>query len=468
MRGFFNSEWQAGGSVRPVHNPFDDSVIGEAPDLGPEVLDQALEGLSQGSRDLVDLGREEHHAIFVRLHYLLRKNSDELVRQIQSEQGKPYQQAVFEVDGTIQSVEVLADNPSLIGPYIEPLAREAAARGGMGFTLRQPHGVVGILMPLVFPLQFPAIQVCYALAAGNAVVLKPARPTPLLSLKLVELLLQAGLPPRAIACLTGSGKTLGHALCADRRLNFLSCMGRIPTIRAVRQAAAFVPTQLQWGCISSVIVDRTADLDKFIEIFLRASFDNAGQSAFTPSWIAAVSEIHDELVDRLAAAMAEIRLGNPLDRRTTMGPVASAVSTKRFDRVLEAEKSQGAKVVCGGKREGRLIEPTLLRNCSIGESILRRQEMLGPLIGTTRIRRPLDAIEALRHQRYHILSIFSADEPEVVREAMDLPFENIHVNGIPTWRDGLVCVPGNPPRSGVRSSYDRIDDFSRLRDVVCH
>lgn len=468
MKAFFNSAWQQCDTIRPVHNPFDESVIGEVPDLEPGVLDEALAGLSQGSLDLVALGREGHHAIFVRLHELLRQNARELSRQIQTEQGKPFQEATAEVDGAIQSVEVLADNPSLIGPSIHPLAPEVNARGGMGFTLRRPHGVVGILTPLVYPLLFPVLQACYALAAGNAVALKPARPTPLLALRLVELLLESGLPPGAIACITGAGDTLGSALCSDKRINYLSCLGRLPTIRAVRRAAAFVPVQLQWGCASSAIVDRLANLDKFVEIFVRSSFDNAGQSAFTPSWIAVVDEIHDELVDRLAAALGKIRLGNPLDRQTTLGPVASAVSTTRFDRILESELGLGAEIVCGGRREGRLIEPTLLRNCALGESILCQREVRGPLVGITRISKPLDAIEMLQHQRHHVLSIFSADEPEVVKEAMDLPFENIHVNGIPTWRDGLICVPGHPPRSGVRSAYDRILDFSRTRDVVCH
>jgi acyl-CoA reductase-like NAD-dependent aldehyde dehydrogenase len=364
-------------------------------------------------------------------------------------------------------VEALADNPSLIGTEIKPLALEPSARGGIGFTLRQPHGIVGILTPVVFPLLFPVIQVCYALAAANSVLLKPAQATPLLALRLVEMLIAAGLPPSAIACLPGTGKEIGKAICGDRRLNYLSCMGRIRTVREIRNLAAFVPTHLQWGCVSSVIVDHKTDLDQFLRIFLHAAFDNAGQSAFTSSWIAAVDSIHDELLSRLETEISKIKVGDPLDPTTELGPVASVMSMKRFDQVIESELGLGAEIVCGGTREGRLIQPTLLRNCDIGKSSLGQRETSAPIVGISRVKTPMEAIDYLKHQRYHILSIFTESKAEAVKQAMHLPFENIYLNGIPNWRDGLVCVPGHPPRSGLRNSYDRVGDFSRLRDVVC-
>ncbi len=467
MKAFFESEWRSTEKVRAIRNPFDESIIDTVPSLEVEHLSRALDGLQQGSQAMLDLGREDHHAIFVRLRDRMEANSGALIRLIQTEQGKPLREATNEFNAAAHSISVLAENASLIGPEIRPLAAEPSSRGGLGFTLRQPHGIVGILTPLVFPLLFPVLQVCYALAAGNAVLLKPARSTPLVALKLVELLLESGLPPEAISCLPGSGPTLGAALCEDRRLNCISCIGRIPTIKAVRHVSSFVPTYLQWGCVSSVTVDRGTDLNRLMRSFLPA-FDNAGQSAFTASWIGVVDELHDELIERLAVAMAQIKLGDPLHPSTQMGPVTSAISTKRFDRVLESEIASGADIVHGGKRNGRLIQPTLLRNCKLGETILAKQEMRGPIVGVTRIRNPHQVIETLKHQRYHILSLFTEKEGEVVRDAMHLPFENIHVNGIPTWRDGLICVPSHPPRSGLRDSYDRVGDFCRSRDVVCH
>lgn len=467
MKAFYASEWRSGDVMKPVRNPFDESTIEEAPDYSPEVLDAALNGLSMGTADLRDLGREDHHAVFVRLHKIMLRDRMRLTRQIQIEQGKPLYEAVAEVQGAIQSVETLALDPCLIGPEFQPLATEPASRGGLGFTVRQPHGIVGILTPVVFPFLFPTIHVCYALAAGNSVLLKPARTTPIIALRLVQMLLEAGLPQTAIACLPGSGKTLGAAICGDSRLNHLSCLGRIPTVQSIRHVSAFVPTQLQWGCVSSVIVDRTADLDRLIKSFVHASFDNAGQSAFTTSWIAAEDEVHDEVVDRLTAAMEAIRLGDPKDSSTQMGPVTSALSKKTFDEVLEIELQSGAKVVTGGKRERRLIRPTLLRDCNPSQSILAKQEVRGPLVGVSRISKTQDAIDTLQRQRYHILNLFTEKRGAAVKQAMRLPFENVYVNAIPTWRDGLVCVPGHPPRSGLRSSYDRIKDYSRLRDVVC-
>lgn len=466
MKGFYNSKWQLGDKLKTVINPFDESPIDTVPWFGAEVIEDTMQGLATGVLDLQSLNREAHHKIFVKLYQIAGSRKQELVKLIQTEQGKPQVEAEAEFSAALHSIEVLADNSSLIGPEIKPLADEPASRGGQGFTLRQPHGIVGVLTPVVFPFLFPVTKVCYALAAGNSVLIKPAFSTPLAALKLVEMLLEAGLPKSAIACLPGVGTELGKAVCSDRRLNQLSCMGQIRTIRSIRHVQAFVPTLLQWGCVSSVIVDEDTDLDRFTGILMATAFNNAGQSAFTPSWIAAVDSIHDEVVDRLTAAIEKLNTGNPLDATTDIGPVTSQASIKRFDQIMLAETSQGAEVLCGGTRKGRLIEPTLLRGCELG-STLAKEESGAPIIGISRVACPQEAIESLRQQRYHILNIFTQHEADAVNQAMHLPFENIYVNGIPNWRDGLVCVPGNPPRSGVRDSYDRIADFTRTRDVVC-
>ncbi|MDF1751900.1 MAG: aldehyde dehydrogenase family protein [Verrucomicrobiales bacterium] len=466
MKGFYNSKWQ-GEIFRPTRNPFDNSVNDEVPVFGPEVLDDTFAGLEKGRLEMSTLSREAHQEIFIKLLEIVTRSKNDLVHLIQVEQGKPLREAVMEYESGRHSIEILAENGSLMGSEFKPLAREPASRGHIGFTLRQPHGVVAVLTPMVYPFLFPVIQVCYALAVGNSVLLKPATTTPLTALRLVEMLLEAGLPTSAIACLPGTGSSLGSAICADGRVNYLSCMGRLATIRKVRSNCGFFPTQLQWGCVSSVIVDENTDLDRFVPILMSAAFDNAGQSAFTTSWIAAVDSVHDELVDRLAALIGRIKLGNPVDEKTEVGPVGSRISQSRFDRIMETERAAGAEVVCGGTRKRRLIQPTLLRNCEPGASILTKRESSAPVVGVSRVKNPQDVIKVLSHQRYHILSIFTEHEGEAVKSAMDLPFENIYVNLIPNWRDGLICVPGHPPRCGLRSSYDRVADLSRIRDVVC-
>lgn len=468
MNAFFGTKWQFSGKIRQVHNPYTEEVIGEVPDLGPEVLDETFRCLESGCADLANLGKEDHHAIFDRFVQILRSQRNELIQLIQIEQGKPFHEASQEYENALNSVEILADNGSLIGQEISPLAREPSSRGWTGFTLRQPHGIVGILTPVTYPLLFPVIHTCYALAAGNAVVLKPARVTPMIALVIVRMLLQAGVPPSAIACIPGSGKTLGKELCAHPLVDHLSCMGTIATMKSIRKVAAFVPAQLQWGCVSSVVADKGADLDRLVSQVISTSFENAGQSAFTPTWIAAVDEIHDQLVDQLAAQIEKIKPGNPLDPSTRIGPVSSALSKRRFDEVMAHEITSGATVAIGGTREGRKVSPTLLINCDPEKSNLARQEVRAPLIGVTRIKNKEEAITPLQKQRYHILTLFTDEAGEAVEKAMNLSFENFHINGIPTWRDGLICVPGHPPRSGVRDSYSRIHDYSRSRDIVAH
>ncbi|MDF1660113.1 MAG: aldehyde dehydrogenase family protein [Verrucomicrobiales bacterium] len=468
MKGFYAGKWQSGSIEHEVTNPYSGELIGHVPLFGPEVLDEAFETLKKGAKLLSSLSREEHHQIFERLLALLIKDADEMAKLISSEQGKILREAKEEVEMTIRSAESLADSPSLVGARIQPLAGEASVQDRVGYTVRHPHGVVAIISPNPQPLILMALNTLYALAAGNAVLIKPSLHTPLIALRFVELLLQAGCPPEAIACVTGKGKLLGRAICKHRGVNHLICSASLPVIRDVRSQMEFVTSQLQWGCVATCVVGRTADLSRVADEVMRVAFECSGQAAFTPTWIACFEKMHDDLRSVLKERMEALVPGNPMDSSSDLGPLAEPRKMKKLEERIAFETSLGAELVTGGRVDGQLYRATLLDQCSMEKTRFSSREIAAPVIGMTAINKAEDATQHIRNQRHHILTLFSSDQDWSSRRAVSMPFNNVHVNGIPTWRDGLICLPGHPIRTGRRLSIDRVSDMSHYKDVVFH
>lgn len=468
MKAYFEARWQSGKHVIKVYNPFTGTAFDEVPLCGPVELEKAISSLTKGSRDIASLSREDLNQIFVNFHRILTLHAEEVSSLITREQGKPIQEARREVNAALGSAESLALNPSLSGSVIQPLGIEAKFAERCGYTLRHPHGIVGIIGANPQPLILPLVNTLYALAAGNAVILKPSQHTSLVALRIVAMLLKAGVPPNAIACVTGSGKKIGTALISHPAINHVIASGNLSTIRKIRKHMGFVTSQLQWGCVASCVVGKSADIETVCNEILRVAFECSGQAAFTPTWIACFEQKHDELRDALAESMNRLSIGDPMLESTLIGPLTERKKVERLENRLANETALGAEIVTGGKRDHQLFQPMLLDQCHLEKTQFSRQEIAAPIIGLTSIRKAEDATSVLAGQRHHVLTLFSNDLDWASRRAVRMPFNNVHINGIPTWRDGLICLPGNPIRTGRRSAEDRISDMSHVRDVIFH
>lgn len=468
MKAYYSGAWQSGDRRIEVINPFTEEVFETIPELDESILDEALTDLNRGGRELLKTKREDRAKIFRKFHEILSRRGNEMADAISREQGKTLQEAEIEVQTSLNSVEVLSYNTSLIGPRILPLAMEASKNGATGYTVRHPHGVVAIVTPNPQPLILPLTHALFAIAAGNAVALKPSRHSSLVVLKLVEMLLEAGLSPRAIACFTGTGKKIGRALCQHPLVDHIICSGALPTIRDVRSRMSFVTSQFQWGCVSTCIVGKSANIELVADQILNTAFESSGQSAFTPTWIACFEKRYDDLRDLLAERMSKLQPGDPFDRKSSLGPLTELRNVNRVEDRIKYELEHGAEIATGSRVGNRLYQPMLLGECSLHNTRFSRKEIRGPIIGLTKINKAREATGVILSQRHHILALFSKDEDWAAREAMRMPFNNVHVNGIPTWKDGLICLPGHPLRTGTRDAPDRISDMSHIKDVVFH
>ena len=257
-------------------------------------------------------------------------------------------------------MELSAEEAKRLGGEVLPLDGASNGQGKFGFTIRVPVGVVVAITPFNFPLNLPCHKVGPGLAAGNAVVLKPASDTPLVALKLVEILLEAGIPPLAITCLTGGGSELGKAICTDPRVRKISFTGSRDVGETIVKMAGLKRVTMELGSNCPVIVMDDADLQPAADAIVTTGYNNAGQVCISAQRILATPKIYGDLIDALKPKVAALQVANPIDDSSKLGPMIRAADAERVNQWINEAVGSGAKLVTGGRRNGTHHEATLV------------------------------------------------------------------------------------------------------------
>lgn len=476
MEAYFSSQWTecSSGVIRAVRNPWSQTVIDSVPECGAGTVDEALTRLRGGIDSITVVTSEQMGEIFTVAKQLIEARHEELARGITREQGKPLRESMREVAVTINLLESFGKEAFRLGRQFLPLAGEARVGDRFGYTRRRPYGVTALLTPNTFPFLIPAMLVVPALAAGNAVALKPASQTPFSALRLVEILLEAGIPPESIACLTGPGETTGQTLCSHRAVDQITCYGGAATIRAIRGASGLIPVQFHHGGMGVCLVTKSGNLDLAADQIVAQAFENAGQTAVSTSAVFVDQTVGGELLERLEKRIKNLRAGDPEEERTDIGPVTETLRAMRASRLIgDLCAGEGRCLVGGGVPEGNLVLPTLLSGIDPENPRFFPQsgsrEILAPVIGVCDVADKLEqAADWLDPRTQMSVSIFSNDLDRAATLASGLPVFNVHVNGVPTWRDGLIFDPGSSIRLGRRKSRSRVNDLSTHQDIVFH
>jgi acyl-CoA reductase-like NAD-dependent aldehyde dehydrogenase len=330
-----------------------------------------------------------------------------------------------------------------------PLDGASAGAGNLGFTLRIPCGVVVAITPFNFPLNLVTHKVGPALAAGNAVILKPASDTPLSALALIAILLEAGLPPLAISCLTGSGGAIGDLLATDPRVRKISFTGSRDVGAHICQRAGLKRVTMELGSNAPLIVMPDADLNQVAEATAITGFANAGQVCISTQRVIALDGIYGDLLDVLKPKIEAIHVGNQLDEKNQMGPMIRLSDAERVERWIGEAVDQGARLVAGGGRRGTLHEATLLAD------VLPSVDQ---------------AIQLANDSRYGLAAgIFTRDLAWAMRFAREVDCGNLHINSGPSWRADLMPY-GGLKESGLGREGPKyaIQEMTEMKTVVIH
>jgi aldehyde dehydrogenase (NAD+) len=399
---FINGRWEEPecGRSMDVINPATGELIATVPDADTCDVDQAVAAARASFEKKTWRGMDpsKRERILWTMGDLLAKHRDELAAVITSENGKTLREAAG------ADVAPAADCFRYYAGWVRKIYGETIPVDGpfFNYTLREPVGVVGAIVPWNFPLQIAAWKVAPALACGCSVVLKPSELTPLNGLKLAEIAMEAGLPEGVLNVVTGYGETAGSALALHEDVDKISFTGSIDTARKLMQASGVSNLKrlsLELGGKSPHIVFPDADFDAAIRAAFWGIFGGKGEVCSAGSRLLLHAEVHDRFVEELAARARKLRVGNPLDPATQMG---SQISARQMDRILdyvESGKQEGAHLVCGGERDtdgdkakGYFVKPTVFAEVKPGMRIAR-EEIFGPVAAAIRFE---DADEAVR------------------------------------------------------------------------
>ncbi len=437
-------KWVETGEWNEIRSPYDDSLVGRVARGGAAEIEQALDAAEVAMRE--PLAAHVRAAILDRVAHLLEERSDEAARTICAEAGKPLKAARVEVSRAVSTFTMAAVEARTLSGDVVPMDASLAGAGKIAFTIRQPIGIVGAISPFNFPLNLVAHKIAPALAAGCAVVLKPASQTPLSALLLAELELEAGLPPGWINVVSGPAGAIGDALVADERVKLITFTGSAAVGWKLRERAARKRVNLELGNATPVIVSGDANLEDAAARLAANAFSFAGQSCISVQRIYIERSAYDAFLERFLPRVEALKVGDPLDEDTDVGPLISPTERDRVGIWIDEARAAGADVLTGGTLEGELLRPTVIASAP-PDAKVSCDEVFGPVCTVTPYDSLDEAIELANGTPYGLQAgIFASDVKVALRAARELEFGGVTINEAPTFRADQM------PYGGVKDS----------------
>jgi len=469
MKFYLKGSWQERDEKIEVLNPFDGQVVDTVPKATEQDVEDALASAVKGAEEMRRLTGYDRYEILNRTTALLRERAEDFARTLSSEEGKTLKEARMEVDRASQTLEISGEEAKRLSGEVLPLEGSKDVQNKFGFTLRVPCGVVAAVAPFNFPLNLVCHKVGPALAAGNSVILKPASDTPLVALKLVEILLEAGLPPLAISCLTGSGKTVGEGICSDPRVRKISFTGSREVGERICKVAGIKKVTMELGSNCPLVVLPDADLNKVAEVAIASSYANAGQVCISTQRMIVADSVRDELIGIMKPKIESLKAGNQLDESSGIGPMVRESDADRVEKWIQEAVSSGARVVCGGQREGAVMQPALIDGADHSMRICR-EELFGPAVSVVNASDVDEAIRLANDTEFGLgAGVFTQDIDTAMRFAKEVESGNIHINWGPMWRVDAMPYGGvKGSGTGKEGPKYAIEEMTEMKTVVIH
>ncbi len=437
-------EWVETGDWQEVRSPYSGEVVGRVAKSG---ADEARAAINAAERAMSDpLPAHKRAEILVKVVSGIARRHDEIAAQIAAEAGKPLKAAKVETSRAMSTYTFSAVEARKLAGEVVPMDAAQAGEGKLAFTLREPIGIVGAISPFNFPLNLVAHKIAPALAAGCAVVLKPAGQTPLSALTLAELEDEAGLPPGWLNVLVGPASEIGDVLVEDERVKAITFTGSSEVGWGLRERAAKKKVLLELGNATPVIVQADADVEETASKLAAHAFSFAGQSCISVQRIYVQQAVYDDFVAGFLPKVEQLVVGDPADSETDVGPVIDEGARERIVSWIEEARDGGAEVLAGGDLDGDLIRPTVIANAAPDLKVCR-EEVFGPVCVINAYDSLDEAIELANGTRYGLQAgIFTTDIRAALRAAQRLEFGGVTVNEAPTFRSDQM------PYGGVKDS----------------
>jgi acyl-CoA reductase-like NAD-dependent aldehyde dehydrogenase len=463
---YIGGEWCEAGETIDVTSPYDGSAVARVAFGGAEEARRAIDAAERAMAQPVPA--HERARVLDAAAALLRERRDEFARTIALEAGKPIATATVEADRAVQTLTFSAVEARRLGGELVGMDAHPAGEGKLGMVLRVPIGVVGAISPFNFPLNLVAHKVGPAFAAGCACVLKPATATPLAALKLAEVLADAGQPAGWLNVVVGSSSAIGDVLVEDERVRMITFTGSSAVGWKLRERAARKKVSLELGNSTPMIVLADADLERAAAAVATNGYSFAGQSCISVQRVYVAREAYDRFLEELVPRVEALRVGDPLDPDTQVGPVTDEENRDRIASWIREAIAGGATLRAGGEvDDAGLLRPTLLADVA-PDMRVSCQEVFGPVVTVAPVDGLDDAIELANGTAYGLQAgIFTASIKDAMQAALRLDFGGVTLNEAPTFRAdqmpyGGVKESGNT-REGPRYA---VEEMTEPRVVV--
>jgi acyl-CoA reductase-like NAD-dependent aldehyde dehydrogenase len=423
-----------------VHSPYSGEVVGRAPRSGADDARRAIDAAARALEN--PLPAHKRAEILVKVAGLIGRRHEEVARTISNEAGKPIKAARVEASRAMSTYTFAAVEARKLAGHMIPMDAAQAGEGKLAFTLLRPIGVVGAISPFNFPCNLVAHKIAPALAAGCPVVLKPASATPMSALLLAELEHEAGLPEGWLTVLVGPAAEIGDVLVEDERVRLITFTGSSEVGWKLQERAPRKRVKLELGNSTPVIVAADADVENAAAKLAANAFAFAGQSCISVQRIYVERPAWDRFVDAFVPMVEALKVGDPADDDTDVGPVIDAGAR---ERILEWIAEADGETLAGGEQDG-MIRPTVIANVSDNAKV-SCQEVFGPVVVVNPIDSVDEGIVRANGTRYGLQAgIFTTSLDTALRAAERLDFGGVIVNEAPTFRSDQM------PYGGVKDS----------------
>jgi glyceraldehyde-3-phosphate dehydrogenase (NADP+) len=454
-------EWREASESFKVVAPYSGELIADVFSAGTADNEEAIAAAADAVKEMQKLARFQIAAGLRKIADGINQRKDEFARTLAEEAAKPMRYARGEIERGIATFSAAAGEAERFVGEVVPLDIQPNGRGKTGWTLRVPRGVIYGITPFNFPLNLVAHKVAPALASGNSIIVKPSPRTPLTSLLLGEVFLESGLPKGALQIVPTDVKYIDSIL-DDERVAMLSFTGSAPVGWDLKQRAGKKAVALELGGNAPVIVDETADFDKSLSRTVTGAFAYSGQVCISVQRVYVHEKHFDRWTDGFVEAAGKLRHGDPLNEDTELSVMIDEAAAKRAESWVSEAVDNGAKLLCGGKREGSMLEPIVLTDTH-PEMRVVAEEVFAPVAIVEKFRDFAEAVDRANQSKYGLQAgVFTQSLANMEYASNNLEYGGVIVNDAPIFRVDNMPYGGSKDsgfgREGVRYAMEEMTE----------
>lgn len=445
--------------LEEVINPYNGEVIDTIPIAHRQIADMAIEAANDAKSALTEMSAFKISNKLFNVVDKLREKRQEFAELLTLEVGKPINESLVEVDRSIETLKLAAEEAKRIYGESVPLDAGLNGKGFFAFTQRMPLGVVVAIAPFNYPLNLTIHKIAPAIACKNTVIVKPPSEAPLTVMKFCELLNEE-FPDGVVNVVTGYGSEVGDYLVTSADVDKVSFTGSVPTGLMISQKAGMKKVTLELGGNDPMIVLKDADIDKAIKGVINGAFLNAGQVCMGVKRIIIDESIADEFAQKLVVATEKLVMGNPQDTKTTLGTLISKKAAIQVEQAVNDAVEKGAKILTGGNREDAFYEATVIDNVTPDMDLVQN-ETFGPIAPIIRVKNLDEAIKIANDTEYGLQAgVFTNDYYAAMRCANEIEAGTVFVNKQSTFRTDNMPFGGfknsGIGKEGVKYAFDEM------------